>query len=274
MKRTLRDAVYGAAVGDALGVPYEFGLRGEFECTEMAGWLRHGQPPGTWSDDTSMMLAVCDSIRAKRGKIDVEDQRKRFLKWANLAHYTPHGETFDIGTTVATALSEGIGCQGNLSNGNGSLMRIAPLAFTNATDDEIVASSAITHAHQVSCDACVVYVHIARDLINGTPIHEAVERNALSEPPFERLASIANVPEQNISSGGYVIHTLEAALWCLENTSSYAECVLAAVNLGGDTDTTACVAGALAGIAYGIDAIPSEWMDTLCAKQKIEACLF
>lgn len=121
---TLRDCVYGQAVGDALGVPYEFRARGTFECTGMAGHGSHNQPAGTWSDDTSMALATCDSIRTT-GRVDER------------------------------------------GNGNGSLMRILPLAFTGATDDEVRAVSAITHAHATSCEACVRMVRVARKLIAG-----------------------------------------------------------------------------------------------------------
>lgn len=185
MTATLKDAVYGAAVGDALGVPYEFGWRGEFECTGMVGYGCHNQPAGTWSDDTSMLIATCDSIRACRGKIDTEDMRKRFLNWTRKGHYTPHGRCFDVGTTV-----------------------------------------------------------------------------------------IKDVPEDEIETSGYVVHTLEAALWCLLHTNSYKECTLKAVNLGRDTDTTACVAGALAGIAYGYESIPAEWIEKLQAKDTIDKTLF
>jgi ADP-ribosylglycohydrolase len=217
---TLRDYVYGQAVGDALGVPYEFRARGTFECTDMVGHGSHNQPAGTWSDDTSMALATCDSIRA-----------------------TGRGRT------------------GERDNGNGSLMRILPLAFTGATDDEVHAVSAITHAHATSCEACVRMVRVARRLIAG-------------EGPRDVAGDFVGVPASQIRSGGFVLDTERAALWCLANTSSYAECVLAAVNLGDDTDTTAAVAGGLAGIAYGMEGIPGEWLAALLGKATIDACLF
>lgn len=273
-KKLLRAAVYGAAVGDALGVPHEFLWRGEFECTEMIGGGAHGQVAGTWSDDTSMILATCDSIRAKRGRIDIADMRKRFCDWAYKGKYTPDGVCFDIGTATSTALYEGVGCKGERSNGNGSLMRIVPLAFTKATDEQIAAVSAITHAHRISTEACVAYVHIARALAEGSSPEEAILRHAPTNHPFERVKGIGQVDVDDIESSGYVVHTLEAALWCLLNTKTYAECVTAAVNLGRDTDTTACVAGALAGIVYGPEAIPPEWMECLRAKDIIERCLF
>ena len=216
---TLRDCVYGQAVGDALGVPYEFRARGTFECTGMAGHGSHNQPAGTWSDDTSMALATCDSIRA-----------------------TDRGRA------------------GERDNGNGSLMRILPLAFNDATDDEVRAVSAITHAHAISCEACVRMMHVARRLIAG-------------KGPRDVAGSLVGVPASQIRSGGFVLDTERGALWCLANTSSYAECVLAAVNLGDDTDTTAAVAGGLAGIAYGTGGIPGKWLDALLGKTAIDACL-
>lgn len=258
---TLRDCVYGLAVGDALGVPYEFRGRDTFECTGMVGHGTHDQPAGTWSDDTSMTLATCDSIREK-GRIDVDDIRERFVAWYTHDAYTCD-HLFDIGGATSRALSTGRGCAGERDNGNGSLMRIVPLAFV-ANDNEIRAVSAITHAHPTSTEACVRMVHVARGLISGENAwQEAVSAGIDPEKPRDAIAS-----------GGYVLHTFEAALWCLANTHSYQDCVLTAVNLGSDTDTTGAVAGALAGIVYGIDGIPQEWLDELRGKDVIESCLF
>lgn len=259
MRATIRDCIYGQAVGDALGVPYEFRTRGTFECTGMVGHGSHDQPAGTWSDDTSMALATCDSIRAM-GRIDVQDMRGRFVRWYREGAYTVNG-LFDIGGTTADALSSGRGRTGERDNGNGSLMRILPLAFTNANDDEVRVVSSITHAHAVSCESCVRMVHVARRLIAGEGAHGVA-------------CDLVGTPEGEIRSGGYVRDTECAALWCLANTSGYAECVLAAVNLGDDSDTTAAVAGGLAGIVYGYDAIPSEWLDALRGRDVIESCLF
>ena len=250
---SLKDAVYGAAVGDALGVPFEFMQRGSFHATGMTGHGTHNQPAGTWSDDTSMILATCDSIR-ELGRIDPADMRKRFEAWIRKGEYAIDGNVFDFGNTVSRALSRGEGCSEAMDNGNGSLMRIVPLAFTDATDDQVREVSAITHAHAISMDACVQYIRIARSLVMG-------------EDPDILLPG-------EVRSGGYVLDTLGAALWCLERTGSYEECVLTAVNLGSDTDTTACVAGALAGIKYGYDSIPREWIDQLRGKGIIESCLF
>lgn len=258
---TLRDCMYGQAVGDALGVPYEFKPRDAFECEGMVGFGTHGQPAGTWSDDTSMALAICDSYR-ELGRIDADDIRDRFLAWYRDGAYTCDG-LFDIGNATVRSLSSGRGLSGEWDNGNGSLMRTAPLAFFDATDAEVRAVSAITHAHETSTEACVRLVHVARALIEGEAIERAVRMGGVD----------ARRSRSEISSGGYVLHTYEAALWCLANTSSYADCVLTAVNLGSDTDTTAAVAGALAGIVYGIEGVPREWIEVLRGKDVIESCL-
>lgn len=251
--------MYGQAVGDALGVPHEFLSRGTFECADMVGHGSHDQPAGTWSDDTSMALATCDSIR-ELGRINTADMRRRFERWYRKGAYTVDG-LFDIGGATARALAEGRGQAGERDNGNGSLMRILPLAFTDATDEEVRAVSAITHAHQTSCQACVDMVHIARRLVTG-------------KTPADVAPDLVGVQEDEIRSGGYVLDTYRAALWCLANTSTYAGCVLAAVNLGDDTDTTAAVAGGLAGIVYGYEGIPARWIETLRGKEAIESCLF
>lgn len=258
MMPTLRDCIYGQAVGDALGVPYEFRPRGTFLCTGMARHGSHNQPAGTWSDDTSMALAICDSYR-ELGRIDVDDIRARFVRWYREGAYTVDG-LFDIGGTTARALDQGAGCAAGSNNGNGSLMRTVPLAFMDATEEEVRAVSAITHAHPTSTEACVRMVRVARALSAG-------------ESPAAVAEEIAARPVEEVRSGGYVLDTFDAALWCLATTSSYRDCVLAAVNLGDDTDTTAAVAGALAGIVYGAESIPPEWLDALRGKDVIEHCL-
>jgi ADP-ribosylglycohydrolase len=260
--KKLHDCVFGQAIGDALGVPFEFQRRGTFECERMKGFGTHFQPAGTWSDDTSMVLAICDSYK-RIGRIDIDDIRSRFIDWFKCGAYTCDG-LFDIGTTTAMALNNGHGLADKNNNGNGSLMRTIPLAFTNATDAEIEEVSAITHAHEISKQCCVKMVHIARELICGKS-----PQQVLNEIDFDY-----SKPECEIKSGGYVLDTFEASLWCLANTSSYSECVLKAVNLGDDTDTTGAVAGALAGIVYGFDKIPKSWIRTLKGKEIIERCLF
>lgn len=270
---SLRGVVFGAAVGDALGVPYEFMARGSFECEGMVGGGAHHMPAGTFSDDTSMMLATCDSIK-QCGRIDIEDMRRRFEEWVREGKYTPDGVVFDVGGTTARSLEEGIGQSGEWDNGNGSLMRIAPLAFAQASDEEIRAVSAITHAHWISTQSCVAFVGIVRDLALGEGPEAAISAHAPRSKEFAFLSELEDMPRDEVRSSGFVLDTLGASLWCLLHTRSYKECVLAAVNLGDDSDTTGCVAGALAGATYGYDAIPAEWLDTLRGKALIEKCLF
>lgn len=270
----LKSVVYGAAVGDALGVPFEFKSRGTFECKGMSEGGAHNVPKGTFSDDTSLLLATQDSIRACE-KIDVEDMRTRFCQWLHGGRYTADGHVFDVGNTTAIALNAGRGCDGEQDNGNGSLMRIAPLAFTCATDDEIRKVSAITHAHEISKEACVLFVHLLRAVMEGGrySLADVLETRIPEDERFRFLLDIASWPREEVKSGGYVLDTLGAALWCLQNTRDYKECVLEAVNLGSDTDTTACVAGALAGALYGFQDIPEEWIEDLRGKNVIEEAL-
>lgn len=271
----LRDAIMGLAVGDAMGVPYEFRARDTYQATEnMVGGGFHGQPAGTFSDDTSLTLATCDSLRAGGSAVDVDDMRRRFVAWMEQGEYAIGRRVFDIGGTTATALRTGAGSVGAHDNGNGSLMRILPLAFTAATDDEIAQVSSITHAHRTSCRACASYVHLARDLAAGMSVADAIARIEDTAAPFTRVHGIADLPRDEIRSTGYVVDTLEAALWCLATTTSYAACVLAAVNLGEDTDTVAAVAGGLAGIVYGEAGIPKPWLDSLRGRDLIDRCLF
>lgn len=257
----LRDAIYGFAVADALGVPFEFKKRGTFICSDCVGFGSWNQEPGTWSDDTSMTLATCKSIKDKK-KIDIEDIRKNFKDWLFNDDFTADGKVFDVGGTTREALTLNQGMDDYYSNGNGSLMRILPLAFTNASDAEIEEISAITHAHEISKKACLDYVHLARKLIAG----EKLENLGLDD--------LKNKSEDEIKSTGFVLHTLEASLWCLLKTNSYKDAVLKAVNLGDDTDTTAAVTGGLAGIIYGYDSIPREWIDKLKNKKLIDDSLF
>lgn len=268
----LRGIVYGAAVGDALGVPYEFMRRGSFECTGMVGGGAHGMPAGTFSDDTSLMLATCASY-GDLHHVDVDDMRGEFARWLYEGAYTPDGSAFDVGNATATAIEQGHGCDGERSNGNGSLMRIAPLALTTVGDDEVRDASAVTHAHTISKEACVAFVHILREVLRGEALATAIEGNIPDDSRFGFMRDIESWSRDDVRSTGYVIDTLGTALWCALNTDDYASCVLAAVNLGDDSDTTACVAGALAGAMYGYDSIPREWIEQLRGKDVIEDSL-
>ncbi|NLE84670.1 MAG: ADP-ribosylglycohydrolase [Chloroflexi bacterium] len=264
----LRSAIFGHAIGDALGLPVQFRPRDSFHITGMTGYGTFNMPSGSWSDDTSMTIATCDSIRINLGKVDPADIFKRFEDWYHRDFYTPFGQAYDIGRTTSAAMRAREGQGDYWSNGNGSLMRILPLAFTDADDALIEEVSALTHAHKISRKACVIYIRIARALIND-------DQYGLTYPePFHRLENIASLEREEIKSSGFVVDSLEAAVWCLLTTDSYSECVLKAVNLGDDTDSIAAIAGGLAGIKYGFDTIPTDWLDALQAKDVIESCLF
>lgn len=165
-----------------------------------------------------------------------------------------------------------------MDNGNGALMRILPLAFIPHTAQDILKVGKLTHAHEISQTACRLYVHLAGKLIEGTPIKEAICSLAYLPPvahmkEFERIAYIGELNRDEIKSSGYVVDTLEAALWCLWTTSTYEDCVLTAVNLGEDTDTVAAVAGGLSGIVYGCggkNGIPTRWINQIARKEWIQ----
>jgi ADP-ribosylglycohydrolase len=291
----------GLAVGDALGVPVEFNDRESLRrnpVTDMRGYGTYNQPPGTWSDDTSLTLCLLDSLANK--KIDYTDIMQRFLSWIDEGKYTAHDEVFDVGIATRQALqrfrkgTEPLKCGGTSErdNGNGSLMRILPLAFYLHTYggelslDEILDIihnvSALTHGHKRSQIACGIYLMVADCLLVETDLKKAVGANLEKAEScyqkekelkhFNRIfkADFAKLPEAEIKSRGYVVDTLEAALWCLMNTNNYKDCVLKAVNLGEDTDTVAAVAGGLAGMFYGVDAIPKEWLKQLARRDYIE----
>lgn len=174
----------------------------------------HRQQAGTWSDDTSLTLATLDSLRHCSWRVDIDDMRSRFVAWMRDGAYTVDGLKFDIGRTIATALRTGLGQSGMFDNGNGSLMRILPLAFTSEpSDDDIRAASAITHAHRISMDACVTYVRLARALIHGIPLINALQQHGLKHIPSMRA--------YKLDTGGFVVGTLSAAIWCLANTVNY-----------------------------------------------------
>ena len=268
-KDFMRDLVYGSAVGDALGVPYEFKEQGTFECVGMAGYGTHNQPEGTWSDDTSLTLATCDSIMANedadiaRDGINTRDMFRRFKSWLNHGTYAIDNNLFDIGNATYRAITTGKGQNGEWDSGNGSLMRIAPLAAVDGvTREQVMEVSAITHATRLCKALCADFVELL------VQVHQDPEKG-------RQIASqrVSGINEDNVRSGGYVQETFDAALWCYTMTESYRECVLKAVNLGHDTDTTACVAGALAAAEYGIDGIPDEWIVALRGKDIIEECI-
>ena len=275
------DAIMGLVVGDALGVPFEFRDRDKFKATDMTGWGTYCQPPGTWSDDSSMTLATVESLK-RCGGIELNDIMLNFCNWMYFGKFTPAGYVFDIGNTTRmsiTRFANGANCLrcggfAEFDNGNGSLMRILPLAFLNCDLGDVAKVSSLTHGNIISIHACEIYVWIAKMLIDGKGIREAIAYRVRPEyylhEKFTRLKSLERLTRDEIKNTGFVVDTLEAALWCVLKTDNYRDCVLMAVNLGGDTDTIAAVAGGLAGILYGIggnNGIPEEWIDQIAKKK-------
>jgi ADP-ribosylglycohydrolase len=250
-----------------------------------------------------MTLCLLESL-ARLGRIDYTDIMSNFVSWMNEAKFTPTGVMFDIGRGTMQALmkfthgTEPLLCGGGgpYDNGNGSLMRIAPMALylyeqkgTNLSWEDLSVVhdiSKLTHAHARSLMACGIYVLVAVQLLDGSNVPDAIKTGlgmaqrlygqhdefAEEMSVYERLWDVQafeQLPKDTIKSSGYVVDTLEAVLWCLLNTQDYQSCVLTAVNLGEDTDTVGAIAGGLAGLAYGMDSIPAEWQSALLRRDYI-----
>jgi ADP-ribosyl-[dinitrogen reductase] hydrolase len=300
LTEAIESVLFGVATGDALGVPAEFSGRDKLRLNPvkvMAGYGTYKLPPGTWSDDSSLTFCLAEAL-TQDFSLDIIGQN--FIKWYYQNYWTPAGNVFDIGIATRQAIERLAGgeqpCMAGgadpLSNGNGSLMRILPLLFylTEKPMDERFEItrlvSSVTHRHILSVAACFYYLEFARKLLSGTGKFEAYRKLQKEipdcliyfsvQPPeievFERLLryNIYELDERQISSSGYVIHTLEASIWCLLTTSTFKEAVLKAVNLGEDTDTTGAVPGGLAGLLYGYAGIPAEWLKLLARKDDIE----
>ncbi len=273
MENDLRSAIYGFAIGDGLGVPYEFKMRGQFI-------YEKSDAPLIWSDDTAMTLATCDSIKRKK-RIDPEDIMRSFEKWYFSGAYTPDNQAYGIGKTTAKAieafrLGQGIDHCGQRSirdNGNGALMRILPLVFLDTSDKEIDKVSGLTHNHEISKEGCRIYVEIGKRILKGEDL-ENIIKNMGTTKYYKRLSRLKELAEEKISSSGYVVDTLEASLWCIIHKNNYRDTIIKAIELGGDSDTIAAVAGGLAGILYGYQGIPKEWIDRLEGKKLLEECLW
>ncbi len=288
----------GVCVGDALGVPVEFSSRKERiknPVITMNGYGTHRQPPGTWSDDSSLTFCLADSLCQGYNLKAIADA---FCRWRYQAEWTAYGEVFDIGGTTNVAIQNlqnqvnpvEAGETHERSNGNGSLMRILPMVYlsSSVSFNQLIQwvheCSCLTHGHVRSQMACGIYISIASQLLKGFDLKSAYLQGIELIKPiyyspvltqeisrFERVLNgkINQLSPDAIKSSGYVIHTLEAALWCLLTTSSYSEAVLKAVNLGEDTDTTAAVTGGLAGLYYGFENIPLEWVEQIARKDDI-----
>ena len=292
--------LFGIAIGDAMGVPVEFMSRKHLQANPVIGMRAYGthhQPAGTWSDDTAMSMLLVEQLIEG---YDVQKLANRFCHWYQYNQWTPHGEIFDMGVATRNAMdklakgvpaSESGECD-DYSNGNGSLMRILPLAIylQNKPIDErfriVKEVSSVTHAHIRSiigcffavefvinllkekdkCDAYAETQNIVRDYLHLINIKTS-EIELYNRILFD---DISRIPQEDIYSSGYILHTLEASLWAFLTTDNFKDAVLKAVNLGDDADTIGSVTGGLAGLFYGFEQIPEEWVDTLVKKEDIE----
>ena len=283
MRVALRDryagCLAGLASGDAVGTTVEFRSRGTFPLvTDMVGGGPFGLAPGQWTDDTSMALCLAESLLAKNG-FDARDQMGRYSNWWTWGYLSSTGECFDIGLTVRGALERfqrtGEPYSGSTdpkSAGNGSLMRLAPVALFFFPQVEQVVhfsaeSSRTTHGAPEAVECCKLLSYLLTRCLAGLPKREVLNATglALQEPNVAKLAA-ADYTEKTldmIRGTGYAVASLEAALWCFSSTSSFESAVLAAANLGDDADTTAAIVGQVAGAFYGLKGIPKHWLGRL-----------
>ena len=300
------NALLGVAIGDAVGVPFEFKSRAEMVREPARGMIGHGthnQPAGTWSDDSSLTFCLAEALV---NGYDVVDIAHKFIQWKDKAYWTAWDEVFDIGITTAKAISrldqllrsqqqEELYRQkyygDEYDNGNGSLMRILPLLFY--LRDKPIAEqfnliwevSALTHRHIRAAMSCLIYLRLAEHLLAGKGKEEAYElmrrdirayweemRFAAAERQhFQRLVQqdIRQVPVAELKTGGYVIEVLESSIYFFLQCETYEDTILSIINLGHDTDTSAAIAGGLAGLYYGAAAIPEHWVVSLARLEDI-----
>jgi len=296
-----RGTLIGLVVGDALGAAVEFQLPGTFEpVTGYGAGGPHGLAPGEWTDDSSTALALADSI-AEVGW-DINDQAERYVKWWRTGAYSVNGRCFDIGNTTIGALqrfrktgdARTSGDPSERASGNGSIMRLAPVPirysymFPDGIGDLVekaVESSLPTHASPQCLSACAYMTTVLCGLIDGRPREEVLDpewepmRRARDIAPFHpEVAEVADgsfrrkEPPEIVGSG-YVVKSLEAALWAFHDAEDFREAVLRAVNLGDDADTTGAVCGQFAGAMWGESGIPAEWLEGLAERGMIEKAL-
>ena len=302
----VQDALLGVAVGDALGVPFEFCTSEQMKknpAKEMIGYGRYNVPAGTWSDDSSLTFCLAESLI---NGYDLADMATNFLKWKEESYWTARGYVFDIGITTSRAITyfkrilrnkeyeeltqlKYLGDE--YDNGNGSLMRILPLLFYIKGKDiseqfEIIRDvSALTHRHIRAAMCCLIYLRLAEHLLNGKDkiagyqlmrqeilaFWEKMDFSANESKLFIRLIEndVRKMPYEDLLSGGYVMESIHSSIWCFLQKDTYSDVVLTAINLGHDTDTTAAIAGGLAGLYYGAVGIPEYWLASIARFEDI-----
>jgi ADP-ribosyl-[dinitrogen reductase] hydrolase len=287
-------ALFGLAVGDAVGTTLEFRPRGSFvPISDMCGGGPFDQQKGQWTDDTSMALCLAESL-IQCGGFDAADQMNRYVRWWQNGHLSSTGSCFDIGGTTRAALevfqeteNPMAGSSHPRTAGNGSLMRLTPIPLAYAHDavaavNFAAMSSKTTHAAVEAVDACRFMALLIVLAIHGASkellLHKSTWKNAFPSrsdalaPNIDQIArgSYKTKTESQISGSGYVVDCLEAALWSFYRTDNYKDAILTAANLGDDADTTAAVCGQLAGAFYGIDGIPPQWVKEIALRETIE----
>jgi ADP-ribosylglycohydrolase len=293
----LRGALLGLAAGDAVGTALEFQPSGSFRpIDDMIGGGPFGLEPGQWTDDTSMALCLAESL-VTLGRFDPVDQLERYVRWYREGHLSSTGRCFDIGVATREALHRfertrepNSGSTDPRSAGNGSIMRLAPAAIFYASEprraiDYAGESSRTTHGAAECIDACRYLGALLVGALNGagkdellserySPVPGCWSERALA-PAIDEIAcgSFQRREPPQIVGSGYVVRSLEAALWAFHRSASFRECILLAVNLGDDADTTGAVAGQIAGAYYGASAIPAEWTTRLAHLATIQALL-
>ena len=281
-----RGCLLGLAVGDAVGTSVEFQSRGSFDpVTDMTGGGPFGLPAGAWTDDTSMALCLATSLIQKNG-FDAQDQMERYLRWYQNGYLSSTGKCFDIGITTRKALLNFQKTSNPFSGsidpqtaGNGSIMRLAPLVMLYYPDLEAIMhyapkSSRTTHAALECLEACQILAGIIYRAFEGQKKQDVLIERDLVPLTSETLKEISygdyfEKAASQIQGTGYVVRSLEAALWCFWTTDSYEAAILKAVNLGDDADTTAAVCGQVAGAFYGESGIPTHWLQKLVMRDEI-----
>lgn len=282
-------SLVGLAVGDALGTTFESGPRREPATSlEMVGNGPHNLQPGQWTDDTAMALCLAESLIATGGRMKHRDLMETFGQWMTEGKHSCTGTAFDIGWTTRGSISEYLetdnpitGPTGRDGAGNGGIMRLAPAVIANLGDIDLAAKAAVeqsrtTHGAPQCLEGADLLARILHGLIHGAGFGERAETLSAVRYAEQEIADIAadrhhDKQRSEIKSTGYVVHTLEAALWSFSRHGSFEDTLTEAINLGGDTDTVGAVAGQIAGAAYGLSAIPERWLADLAWKDEIIA---
>ena len=286
MQDKFEGALVGLAVGDAVGTTLEFKPRGTFiPITDMEGGGPFRLRVGEWTDDTSMALCLANSLIQHKG-FNPEDQMNRYCNWWRVGYMSSTGDCFDIGGTVMSALDNYIehadpfsGSTDEDTAGNGSLMRLAPIPIFYASNKELAVkyageSSRTTHGAAECIDSCRLFTSLIIESYNAAS-KEAIFEQCAYQPYAPNVIEIANrsfmsKSYQELTGSGYVIESLESALWCFMNSDNFEEAILLSANIGNDADTTAAICGQIAGAYYGFSGIPEKWSNAIVMASEIK----